>query len=230
METIKIIVTLIGGGACGALITFFLNYRKQKKQKIYYHVFVYGVLPRNLRVQDYAIEHNLVNSKTGEKEILSNLYTLSLSIINTGNIDYKKFLFSVSLPKDAQIITIEQHSKERLYESSFDPTPGASDGKNYIDITVDPFNRQDERDYTILFKANKDYDYEDRVTLSQTILVTSKEPVTFNTKTFSARHYSKKIKIERILFITLGFMVGVVISFKEIEALVGKLIHLFSKP
>ena len=95
----------LSGGAFGALIKQFFDYRKNRIQAVTY----------NLEVKPFYNQHsdNPITSKIvikdGDKDYkFQDLYIGSLSILNTSNQDYSEFSFGLTYDNDNKFIQFQQ--------------------------------------------------------------------------------------------------------------------------
>ena len=165
-------MTLIGGGAAGALINAFVSWRRNRSQPVGYRI------EKKPLFQNLAANESLLFRVTalhqGMQFPVDNLYTVQVDIINRGNQDRPTFAFGITLPEGHQAIALESTGRDRhhLFEKQPDISPAAPIPE--LDFVVKPFNRGDE--YSLRFYVTSS-DIE--TDTESPILISSSEPVSF---------------------------------------------------
>ena len=130
----------LSGGAFGALIKQFFDYRKNRIQAVTY----------NLEVKPFYNQHsdNPITSKIvikdGDKDYkFQDLYIGSLSILNTSNQDYSEFSFGLTYDNDNKFIQFQQEEFDRHHTATFKNLPTLQNQISQFDIIIKPFNRKE---------------------------------------------------------------------------------------
>src|SRR5436190_2227965 len=94
-ETYKILASLLGGGAVGALITAGVTTYRSRPQPIAWRaelspLFTPGSLGSNLKI-------TVAMSDGGPETKCANLHLADLQLVNRGNKDFAKFAFGITL-------------------------------------------------------------------------------------------------------------------------------------
>jgi hypothetical protein len=176
LDLIKILASILGGGAIGAIITAVVTTRRNRIQPIGASVNLSeSILPDNL-VKDHVTKITI--SGATESYHYDNLYLASIEVLNKGNKDYESFDFGITLPDGMSIINVAVKSADRHHSIQYCPQVSFNSKLNYIDLTLSPFNRKDK--YTISLTLTGTF-----TNVPNPILFSSKLPVKFVSVDFS---------------------------------------------
>lgn len=160
METnwYQIGTALFGGGLMGAFVKQFFDNRRNRLQPIeysfelkpFYDVSAHSIIPSRIILKEDGKEHPFTNLVIG-----------SLTIKNTGSIDFSSFSFGLTLADDATIINIKQEDDHRHHLAKYDSTPSISNPLSKIDITLTPFNRKNTYNFNFLISSKYGTEAED---------------------------------------------------------------------
>jgi hypothetical protein len=147
---IAIPVTLIGGGAVGALITAYVTHRRSSKQPIGYteeiiHIFREGQnFPRLAKL--IVAEHPF---GVGTEKPVNNLSLARIILINKGNQDLDEFAFGITMEGPYKVVDVRMKDPDRHHKmrvSIEEEVPLINP-----DFSLTPFNRGDEYGVDIYF-------------------------------------------------------------------------------
>ena len=158
---IGIFLTLIAGGAMGALITAFLTHRRNKRQPVIYTKEMIDIFRKGEnfpRVAELLVtEHPL---GFGERRSVDNLSLSRITVTNKGNQDLREFDFGVTLEKENKAVDVRFEGADRHHEITMG-LPGVSlENESQppvtdIDFQLKPFNRGDTYKIDIYFTYDK---------------------------------------------------------------------------
>ena len=134
-------LTLIGGGAAGAIITNSINAWKARKQPVRYSI-------ERERVFRSKHEHPAFTAKlsitsNGQVSEFDNLLIVNVLLVNTGNKDLDKFSFGVTASEGTQIIWAEGNGSDRHHVINLSHEPQPSNPVPLVDFECRPFHRHD---------------------------------------------------------------------------------------
>ena len=138
---ITLIVTLVAGGAMGAVITAISNARRSRIQPIQIRKEVIPFIIHKIGGQDLQAE--IVLKYKGEVRSFDNLSLARVTLRNTGNKDYEEFNFGLTIPGLRLAVLVQPETQDRYHEMTFSPQIDLSHLDNEIDFTLKPFNRND---------------------------------------------------------------------------------------
>lgn len=140
--------TLIGGGAAGSILTILYNKYQNQKQSIKYEIISNSIFHPNSELKN-SVCLNIYNEEGSSVHDYYNLFLVILKIKNIGNKDFEKFEFGVNIKGNKEVIKIEYETIDRQHELKLDKEISFNDTSDEIDISLDPFNREEE--YLIRF-------------------------------------------------------------------------------
>lgn len=147
LNWIQIGIGFLGGGAFGALIKQFFDYRRNRIQPI----------GRNIEIKSFydSIENKMLNSQViltgGTQEYkFSKLYTGTIKIVNSGLIDYPSFSFGITGNDNIRFIHLKPTTIDRHHMVEIPDLPTLDNQINKFDVVLRPFNRKDTYIFDIL--------------------------------------------------------------------------------
>ncbi len=141
LEILKISASIIGGGAMGAVITAFINNRKNRIQRIGKSVKVTDIFFPNPLMDPHITRITI--SGTTESYHYESLFLCHIEIENIGNKDFKSFDYGLTLPSNAKIVNVQTKTNDRHHEIIYTPSISFESNSDRIDINLTPFNRKD---------------------------------------------------------------------------------------
>lgn len=137
---IQIMAGFLGGGAVGAVIKQFFDNRKYKIQPISQSI--------ELRPFYDSSATPILNSQvilTGDTQEykFSNLFSGTITITNSGHIDYPTFNFGITAPNDTRFIHLTYETSDRHHIADSSNRPSLENQSLMFDLSVQPFNRKD---------------------------------------------------------------------------------------
>jgi hypothetical protein len=151
---LQIGIGALSGGLAGAFLKQFFDNRRNRLQPIsysvelkpFYDLDAHSIIPSKIILKENNQEYSFTNLIIG-----------SLSIKNTGLVDYSKFSFGLTLDDDANFINIKQEDQHRHHTASYSVTPAISNEAGIVDITLEPFNRKNIYKFDFLISAKGYY-------------------------------------------------------------------------
>ena len=141
----------LSGGAFGALIKQYFDYRKSKTQTI---TFTKEIKPFFNHLTDNPLTSKIV-IKDGEQDFkFQDLYIGSISIFNSSNQDFNEFTFGLTYNNENKFIQVQQEGIDRHHTSLFSNMPTLLNQTAQFDITIKPFNRKDRYKYDFIVDVN----------------------------------------------------------------------------
>lgn len=149
---LQVAVGFLSGGAFGALIKIFYDYRQSKIQTI-------GKIIELKSLYDSS-ENHLLNTQiilTGSTQThtFSNLYNCTIKIVNTSNKDYDSFKFGITCASQIKIINVKSKSSDRHHLIDFDERPSLENQLYKFDVALSPFNRKDAYELEISLTTDR---------------------------------------------------------------------------
>lgn len=136
-----IIISLLGGGAMGAVITTLVNAYRNKIQPVGKRVVVDKIFQA-----DETIDPNVTGitvDVVGGSYVFKNLYIANITLVNRGNNDLKNFKFGITLPNKMSIKKVQCESKDRHHKIETQNSISFDNPSNIVDFNLEPFNRKD---------------------------------------------------------------------------------------
>ena len=142
LEWSQIVVSLLGGGAMGAIINSGVTSFRNKIQPVGWRC---EVLPIFIQTLGESSLHAKVTISEDNKVVnqFNNLFLIEVQVVNRGNTDLNEFNFGITLSEGEKAVYVETKSNDRhhLIEQTTLVTP--TEPKNEIDFILKPFNRRD---------------------------------------------------------------------------------------
>lgn len=152
LETYKVVASLLGGGAVGAIITAVVASYRNRVQPVGKRLEVTPVftsptagstLNPTISVSDGGVDHRL-----------RNLFVADLQVVNRGNRDMASFSFGITLAAGDEAIHVESYGLDRHHVAHVTTpvSPGRKAGS--VDLVLEPFNRGDSYPLKIMIVAS----------------------------------------------------------------------------
>ena len=147
------ILGLLGGGAMGAIITAYINYRKNRRQPVGYRKDIVDIFRKKrdhpkLAARLLVREHPLQPSPEYEIDTLS---LARVSLTNLGNQDLAKFTFGITMNEGSKIIDMRMKEPDRHHVMKVIMPDDRSKPLTELDFTLEPFNRGEKYNVSIYF-------------------------------------------------------------------------------
>ena len=166
---ITCLVSLIGGGACGAVLTMLYNHWRARQQPVLARIEVDRVFSSSL--YDSDLQATVTVIKDGVQWPFSNLSLVKVELTNGGNLDRQTFDFGITLPNGQRIISCVGFGSDRHHTVACLSSPSLGNQTSKADFRCDPFNRKDS--YTLKLYVTSD----SRAIGRDDIHITSSAPV-----------------------------------------------------
>lgn len=150
--------TLVGGGLAGAFVKQLFDNRRNRLQPIEYS---YELKPFYDITAHSIIPSKIILKEDGKEYPFTNLVIGSLTIKNTGILDFPKFTFGMTLDEDASFINIKQDDEHRHSLATYDSIPSIQSPLNKIDLELTPFNRKNIYTFNFLISSKYGTETED---------------------------------------------------------------------
>lgn len=134
------ILTLLGGGAAGSIITLLTTSIKNRIQPVSCREEILPIFKKTLS-ESSLINVSIIND--GRMYQFQNLFLINIQITNQGNKDILEFPFGITLGPYDKIVYIEKHSSDRFHSINQVQTITPEIASNEIDFILEPFNRRD---------------------------------------------------------------------------------------
>ena len=137
----KIVASLLGGGAVGAIITAVVTTFRGRRQPIGYRIDTIPVFQSTLGSSAFKAVLTVDDNNT--KSEFTNLYLAEIQLVNRGNKDYAKFAFGFTLEDGDRAVFVDVSTNDRFHKTTFTAQPTPSAPSAIIDAVLEPFNRGD---------------------------------------------------------------------------------------
>lgn len=138
---ITLVVTLLAGGAMGAVINAIVNWRRNRIQPIGVQKEIIPFVNRN--IASVGLEAKIVLTLEGETASFENLSLGQITLRNTGSHDYEEFNFGVNISGLTMAVLLHTETPDRYHEVFSSPRIDFKHMDNEIDFCLKPFNRND---------------------------------------------------------------------------------------
>lgn len=134
---IPVLVSLLGGGAVGAVLTNWFTNRRNKIPAI-------GILQsiNCVFAPAISIKPKITFSANGSEFHFENLYIIEIEIQNDGNSDYAEFDLKVTLSSFAKIVYVDCKGQDTSHDITLKNKIDFSSPSTYADFSLNPFNRK----------------------------------------------------------------------------------------
>jgi hypothetical protein len=139
IETYKIVASLIGGGAVGAIITALVGTYRNRIQPVGKRIEILPLLTSSFSGSALKPEVTVSDGSTSFK--FGNLYVADVQIVNRGNKDHSQFTFGITLADGDTAVHVEPYGLDRHHAASLPNPPSPGKPTSELDITLKPFNR-----------------------------------------------------------------------------------------
>jgi|JI9StandDraft_1071089.scaffolds.fasta_scaffold34402_3 hypothetical protein len=161
----------LSGGAFGALIKQFFDYRKSRIQTVTFNI---ELTPFFNKPNENSLASKFVIKDHGVDFRFEDLFIGKLTILNTSNQDYPDFSFGMTYSNANRFIQIQQQKIDRHHKTVFDTLPTLNNQVQQFDISVKPFNRKDNYNFDFIINVT-DLENVKNLTLSTSHPVKLKE-------------------------------------------------------
>jgi len=148
----------LSGGAFGALIKQYFDYRKNRIQTITFNT---ELKPFFNKSSENSLASKFVIKDHGVDFRFQDLYIGTLTILNTSNQDYPEFNFGLTYTSQNLFIQIQQQEVDRHHTSDFNTLPTLYNQVQQFDITIKPFNRKDSYSFDFIINVTEEEKVQD---------------------------------------------------------------------
>lgn len=154
---IAIGLSLLGGGAAGAVINQMVTSYRARRQPIGYRFESAALFspPSETAGPSFRVTFTPIGGSATE---LANLHTLRVELINRGNSDRARMLLGLTLPVGQNIVHAEKTTGDRHHRMTIQGELNPSTASNEIDVLLEPFNRGDTYTLTLYVTLPPDID------------------------------------------------------------------------
>jgi hypothetical protein len=138
---IPIVMSLIGGGLAGSIVTNIVTTYRSRLQPVGYRIEIAPVL--RSKPESTSLPAKITIEHQGTTHSFGNLFIARIQILNQGNRDLSEFNFGITLASGDTAIHIEGSGPDRHHTiSALTPVTPASTTRE-VDLRCTPFNRGD---------------------------------------------------------------------------------------
>jgi hypothetical protein len=141
IETYKIVASLIGGGAVGAIITAIVTSYRNRVQPVGRRIEILPLLTSSSPGSTLKPEVTLSDGSTDYK--FKNLFVADVQIVNRGNKDFPSFAFGMTLAAGDTVVHLEPYGADRHHVACVATAVSPGKPAQEVDVTLKPFNRGD---------------------------------------------------------------------------------------
>jgi hypothetical protein len=158
MNYMTLIISLVSGGAFGALITIVYTQYQKRKQPVEYNIKTNTIfIPADIS-KDHETSITISGNDIEAKEYkFNNLFLAILEVKNTSTIDFENFKFGVFLSNNRNIVKIEFSTLDKKHELNILPKVNFENTRNEIDVELNPFNRQEKYELKLYISGGENY-------------------------------------------------------------------------
>ncbi|GGN14128.1 hypothetical protein GCM10010967_57950 [Dyadobacter beijingensis] len=170
-DLLKMIPSLIGGGAAGAFINNYFIGKRNKIQPVGKRVTAsYVDLPTIMPDYSASITLSKNDGGTDQNYSFKKMAIVQVELRNSGMNDIPVFEIGVDLPEKTMAIGFQHQSPDRYHSVSIENQVTIASPANRLDFKLQPFNRDDFYELTIVTYTD-DEDIEAQVILSKKLSV-----------------------------------------------------------
>lgn len=143
----QLAVTLVSGGAIGAIITALVSSYRHRIQPVGYRIEIVPIFrPTN---NPGSLDAKVLLTYNHANWEYENLFIVDLHVVNRGNQDLSEFSFGVTMRSGDEAIHMEATAPDRHHEVADATGVSPLQPNSALDFVVRPFNRGDA--YTLKF-------------------------------------------------------------------------------
>lgn len=199
------LLTLVSGGAAGAVITAWIAIRRSRQQVVRYKIEVDSVFSSEPHSQVLKASATVVHD--GDPYKFDELGLVRIEVNNDGNRDLESFAFGVTLDGGHEVI-LAQCSGEDRHHGLQEVAPKVSPGgpRKSVDFTAVPFNRRDHYSIRLYMRSNGPID-------RKQVQLSSAEPVVFAEQAERSPVWRESNKVLAIVIAaTFGAALGIIVA------------------
>lgn len=164
---LPIVASLIGGGACGAVVKMVYDHWRDRRQPVAYRVSTDSVFTSAPHVG--ILQANAQVSYDGQTYPFESLALIRVELKNKGNRDLNTFAFGITLEGEHQAVLCVSDGDDRHHQiREIEPNATPAQPRNAIDFSCTPFNRRDHYTVRLYVRNNGDVNA-DQVKMSTAI-------------------------------------------------------------
>ncbi len=146
IETYKIVASLVGGGAVGAIITAIVNSFRNRIQPVGRRLEV-SILFTPSFFAGSALNPSVIVSDGTTDYKFPNLFVADVQLVNRGNRDLAAFTFGITLATLDRAVHVEPYGLDRHHAAILKTPITLACPSDMLDLELKPFNRRDS--YTL---------------------------------------------------------------------------------
>lgn len=139
---IRTLITLLGGGAMGALIKIAYDLRREKIQTVSRGIRVFPLFRRDKDHKDFDAVLSVVHD--GRSAEFRNLFVADVMLHNRGSHDYSEFEFGISISASSKCVHVGWENPDQHHILSLLDIVSPSEPRSEIKFSLKPFNRRDD--------------------------------------------------------------------------------------
>lgn len=141
-QTIPIVMSLVGGGAAGAIINQLATSYRNRLQPIGFRYESTALFspPADEAAPNFRVTFT---PPVGTLTELTNVHALRIDIVNRGNHDRAKMTLGLSIPPGQGIVHAAKTTGDRHHKLKIESELRPDAPSNEIDLVLEPFNRGD---------------------------------------------------------------------------------------
>ena len=152
MSWSTIAITLIGGGAAGAIINAVVTHYRNRLQPIRYAIDVIEIFQESDNFPSLQARLMIGNREdSGPTFLVNNLSVARITLINKGNKDMDRFDFGVTLGGTDEAIDVKIETPDRHHKMELLTPVDVSAPKEELDFSMQPFNRNDTYTFDVFY-------------------------------------------------------------------------------
>lgn len=152
LPLIAIVVSLLGGGAMGAVISAAVTRHRTKRQPVVYQKEVIEIFKKN---PEFASLQGILRigdlEDSGPGYAVDNLSVVRYSLTNKGNQDIPDYKFGITLEGGNSAVDVKTETPDRHHVAQVLTPVSISDRKTELDFSLQPFNRSDKYEVNVYF-------------------------------------------------------------------------------
>jgi len=188
ISIIALLVGLAGGGAMGALITWYATSRRGRIQPVGHKI---DIVPVMKQKNDASLRTKVIVSRGDKEYTFKNLFLVNVEVVDKGNQDIQEFRFGITLGGADLIVHHDYQAPDRHHSIAYS-LASPEEPKPELDYVLTPFNRQDIYSFKLYVVIPEGEDEPNLITLS------SPHPIKFTSMPTWKELIVEKIEITNI--------------------------------
>lgn len=151
LSVVAIFVSLIAGGAMGAVINTIVTNFRARKQPVYYAQEIIELFRHTPDFASLSANFLLSPANTDAAFPIHNLSVARIKITNSGNADIASFDFGLTCKGSSEAVKIVPFTPDRHHELKVLSEVAPDKAGSTVDFSAIPFNREDEYSMDVFF-------------------------------------------------------------------------------